>query len=107
MNVNDITTNKEVSQLQKDYNRLQAEYDRARRCMSAVRDEICSVYDIKQELEKASLWSAQELWEELDYKTQEALMVAQTKGGVFTTSERADITSFWKVSCADIEGVRE
>jgi len=75
---------------------------RAKACAKAFRDEWASVAEIKRAIETDPMY-AQQLWEDLEFKTQQDLMLATTKGGVFTTRERELITSFWKVTMQDIE----
>lgn len=55
---------------------------------AAVRDNLPSVFAIKQGIAEGDLSAASEAWGELDKDTKMALWVAPTKGGIFTTAER-------------------
>jgi hypothetical protein len=46
---------------------------------------------------------AKELFEELDFNIQKLLMTAPTKGGAFTTQERATMRTLWEITVEDIE----
>ena len=54
------------------------------------------ILEIKGYLYSDELESAQAVWDDFDLETQELLITAPSKGGVFTTAERAQITAFWK-----------
>ncbi len=60
------------------------------------------VEEIKCYLLTDELTAAEELFEELDYGVQKLLMTAPTKGGPFTTAERATMRSIWKIKAEDI-----
>jgi len=61
------------------------------------------IYEIKNYLKDDRLEGARELFEELEYQVQELLMTAPSKGGAFTTAERAIMKTLWKVTIEDIE----
>lgn len=58
------------------------------RHMAAVRENLTSVYDIRNYIAMGQLSLAAEAWYELPEEVQKALWVAPTKGGIFTTKER-------------------
>lgn len=60
---------------------------------AAVRDNLESVFAIKQGIADGDLSTAAEAWGELDKDTKMALWVAPTKGGIFTTAERDTMKS--------------
>ena len=61
------------------------------------------IYEIKSYIAQERLQGAKELFEELSYPIQKLLMIAPTKGGPFTTQERAIMRTLWKIRVADIE----
>lgn len=61
--------------------------------MSVVREEIHSVAAIKMALANRNYSEAKEAWMELSPETHNDLWRAPTKGGIFTTEERAQIKS--------------
>ena len=66
-------------------------YGAARRHMDAVMHHSDSIGMIKNHLNEQDYRGAAMLWCEFDEDTQRALWLAYTKGGVFTTAERAAI----------------
>lgn len=69
---------------------------RKNKCNEAVANNIDSVQLIKDSIESEDYYAGAEAWYELDQETQEALWLAPTKGGCFTTQERSTIKSeFW------------
>jgi len=54
----------------------------------AIKDNFMSIYEIKYGIAAGDLYRAGEAWFELPKETQNALWVAPTKGGIFTTTER-------------------
>ncbi len=100
MNVNEaFNGNKEVA-------KLKSKLKRTHSLCNAIYEYYGYIYEIKEYLRLEQITGAQELWGELDYKTQSLLITAPLYGGVFTTHERAVIRGFWKVSTDDIEGIR-
>lgn len=61
--------------------------------MDCVREHFHSIATIKLAIEHGNLSTAVEAWSEIPKKDQESLWLATTKGGVFTTAERAAIKS--------------
>lgn len=59
----------------------------------AVRDNLQSILYVKEGIENEDLLMVAEGWEELENSVKEALWVAPSKGGVFTTKERAVLKS--------------
>lgn len=97
-------SDRDVERLQRELNQVTKLYSRAKRCMYSVMHNLDIVLELKEAIKKEDLFYAQQIWEDIEFKDQEAMMIAPTKGGVFTTQERAAIGSFWKVSIEDIEG---
>ena len=61
------------------------------------------VYEIKDYIAQERLEGAREAFAELDYPVQKLLMIAPTKGGPFTTQERAIMKTLWSVTVEDLE----
>ena len=61
--------------------------------MATVRDEFPSITAVKESLALNEYSEAKEAWLELDEETQRNLWRAPTKGGIFTTEERAKMKS--------------
>ena len=59
----------------------------------AIRENIDSIYFIKEYIKKGDVVGVAQIWLELSNEIKEALWVAPTKGGVFTTEERAFLKS--------------
>ena len=81
-------TQRELEQCQKRFNRAKA-------CMSALLRNWESVAEIKSALPEDTVY-AKQLWDELELKDKEALILAPKFGGCFTTLERTVITGFWR-----------
>lgn len=64
------------------------EIRRLTRLLNAARENFESVARIKSGIAEECLDIAAEAWSELDNETKQALWVATTKGGIFTTNER-------------------
>jgi len=47
---------------------------------------------------------AGQIWNEMDYKDQSALILAPTKGGILTTDQIKRLKGFWNVTIEDLEG---
>lgn len=60
---------------------------------NAVREHFEAVYCIKSMLREDNYSAAAEAWAEMDKATLEALWLAPTKGGIFTTEERTKLKS--------------
>ena len=75
----------------------------ARKSAAAMRDNLDYIQLIKEAIAKDDTVYAQQLWEELPYPIQAALIVAPSKGGAFTTAERATIRGFWNLTLEDME----
>lgn len=58
-----------------------------------VRENIDSIHFIKEYIKTGDVAGVAQIWLELSNETKEALWVAPTKGGVFTTEERAFLKS--------------
>ena len=58
-----------------------------------VRENIDSIYFIKEYIKTGDVAGVAQIWLELSNEIKEALWVAPTKGGVFTTEERAFLKS--------------
>ena len=70
-----------------------------------VRDEFLSIAAIKEALVEGHYATAIEAWHEIDQNTQRELWKAPTKGGVFTTDERAKMKSNeWAQAAKDYLG---
>jgi hypothetical protein len=100
------TADKEVAQVQSELRNTTNALYRSMACTKAILRNLDEVAGIKQALKYDDESTASELWDEIDMKDQEDLMLAPTKGGTFTTKERAIITSFWRVSVAEMEASR-
>ena len=61
--------------------------------MATVREELPSIMAVKDHLLNNEFSAAKEAWHELDQETQKALWRAPSKGGIFTTEERAKMKS--------------
>ena len=61
------------------------------------------IEEIKDYISKDQPVGAGELWNDLAYNIQKLLITAPTKGGPFTTNERAIIKTLWNVTVDDIE----
>ena len=59
----------------------------------AIRENIDSIYFIKEYIKTGDVAGVAQIWLELSNEIKEALWVAPTKGGVFTTEERAFLKS--------------
>ncbi len=59
----------------------------------ALAENLSSVSYIKENIEKGDMLAVAEGWMELEDDTKEALWLAPTKGGIFTTAERAFLKS--------------
>jgi len=59
----------------------------------AARDNFDSIYFIKEYIKTGDVAGVAQIWLELSNEIKEALWVAPTKGGVFTTEERAFLKS--------------
>lgn len=91
--------NKEVETLKKALKRSQM----VTKTVWEYRDYI---EEIKEYLGNDELEGAGELWNDLPYNVQTLLITAPSKGGVFTTKERDQVKSTWKVSIEDVEANR-
>ena len=100
------TADREVAQLQIDLSNAKKALNRAMACTRAILRNLENVDGIKQALKYDDLITAQELFEEIDFKDQQDLMLAPTKGGAFTTKERGMIKDFWRITMADYEESR-
>jgi hypothetical protein len=69
----------------------EAEYDRQVRHMATVRENFDSIAAVKTGIATEDWELALEAWRELGREVQTELWRAPTKGGVFTTQERAEI----------------
>ena len=87
MNVNDLQD--------KEKELLKSTLKRTVRLCKAIWTERDTIEQIKAELSSGALDYAQGLWDDLDLETQQLLITAPSKGGAFTTEERAQITEFW------------
>ncbi len=72
---------------------LEIEVSRLRRLLDATRENWSSVDTVKRGIADESFDVAAEAWAELDSETKQALWVATTKGGIFTTAERHTMKS--------------
>jgi hypothetical protein len=97
------TADREVEQLQSDLRLASKALHRSMACTRAILRNIDNVGGIKQALKYDDEITAQELWEEIGTADQCDLMIAPTKGGAFTTKERAMVTSFWHMTVAEYE----
>ncbi len=74
----------------------EADYRRAVLCAKYARvywDEVTRIKDaLRYDDEESASWE----WHELPLEAQEALIIAPTRGGVFTTEERGRIAQFWQ-----------
>jgi len=59
----------------------------------ALAENLSSVIYIKENIAKGDMLAVAEGWDELDNDTKEALWLAPTKGGIFTTAERTFLKS--------------
>lgn len=59
----------------------------------ALAENLSSVFYIKENIEKGDMLAVAEGWMGLEDDTKEALWLAPTKGGIFTTAERAFLKS--------------
>ncbi len=82
---------------------LENRLKRTVRLAKTVWQERYFIQDIIDCIAEDDLQAAADMWNELDYKVQELLIIAPTKGGPFTTKERAIVDSFWKITVEDIE----
>ena len=82
--------------LQRELEQAQKALARCKACMRALLDNWDDVEAIKQAICDEDLIYAQGMWDDLELKDTEALMIAPTKGGCFTTKERAIIPEFWR-----------
>ena len=87
----------------KEVELLKQQLKRAQAVPTAVWEYRDYLEQIKDYLLAEELVAAQELFEEIPYPVQKLLMTAPTKGGPFTTAERAIMRTLWKVSQEDVE----
>jgi len=86
-----------------DLNGKDVEISRLKRHGAAVRENLKSIWDIKDAIGLTDWdWLAQ-LWDELEHEDKIALWVAPRDGGIFTTEERKALKSdeFLKARQAD------
>ena len=74
----------------------QPEVGRLLRHNVCLRENMASVFYIKQAVEAGLLYEAKELWVELTESEQSDIWLAPSKGGIFTTEERKIIKSQFK-----------
>ncbi len=72
---------------------LEIEVRHLRRLLDATRENWSSVDAIKRGIAEDTYDTAAEAWDELDNDAKQALWVAPTKGGIFTTGERTVMRS--------------
>jgi len=79
------------------------QYRRTVRLCKAIYDYSDYIALIKKAIEAEDLTEASVLFNEIDFETQSLLLIAPSKGGPFTTKERAEVTKLWDVQIQDIE----
>ncbi len=98
MNINNaFNGDKEVATLKRQLKRTQM-------LCKVIYEHYAYIYDIKEYIKQEQFVGAQELFDELEYDIQQMLMTAPSKGGAFTTDERAIMKGLWRVTIEDIEG---
>jgi len=93
--LNNTETTARESHLQREIVQLKRDLNRSKACMAALWLNLDTVLEIKQALPEDEVY-AQQLWDELEYRDQDALMLAPKFGGCFTTLERMTISKFWR-----------
>jgi len=88
----------------REMEKLQQTLKRTVRLCKLIWEERYVIGQIKDYLASEDYQRASDLWNELDYPTQNLLITAPRKGGVFTTEERARVNDFWEVTIGDIDG---
>lgn len=105
MHVREIN-GKDADLLEVELRNARSALSRSMACTRAILRNLDEVAGIKQALKYDDESTASEIWDEIEMIDQEDLMLAPTKGGAFTTKERSIITSFWRVSVAEMEASR-
>ncbi len=98
------TVDKDVDRLERELGQAKKALARVKSCMYFVRENWIDLVEMKTAWEKGDDVYAGQVWNELDYKAQSALILAPTKGGIFTTDQRNRIHVYWEVTIDDIEG---
>ncbi len=102
MHVDEITgkdaTQRELEQVKKALARVKS-------CMYFVRENWIDLVEMRTAWEKGDDIYAGQIWNDMDYKAQSALILAPTFGGILTTDQRNRLKGYWNVTIEDIEGL--
>lgn len=86
----------------KELDKLKAVLKRTVRVSKTIWEYRDIIESIKEAIASEDLGYASGMWHDLEYKDQDLLITAYSKGGVFTPDERAIIKEFWKISAEDV-----
>lgn len=97
------STHKDVDNLQRKLKEAEKALSRVKACMVFVRKNWSDLTEMKQAWENDDDIYAGQIWNELDYKDQSALILAPTKGGILTTDQIKRLKGYWTVTIEDLE----
>ncbi len=96
---------KDVDRLERELGQAKKALSRAKSCMYFVRENWIDLVEMKTAWLNNDDDYAGQIWNELDYKAQSALILAPTFGGIFTTDQRNRLKGYWNVTIEDLEGL--
>jgi len=98
-------TNAKDGNLQRELAHTKKQLSRCKSCMFFVRKNWFDLVEMKAAWDKGDDMYANQLWNDLDYEDQSALILAPTYGGIFTTEQRDKLKGHWDVTIEDIESL--
>ncbi len=101
MHINEI--NAKDGNLQRKLKEAEKALGRVKACMYFVRKNWFDLVEMREAWDKDDDMYAGQIWNDLDYKDQSALILAPTKGGILTTDQIKRLKGHWTVTIEDLE----